>query len=62
MKNVYIVQSEYGEKKFYKIERMRDFVAQFVPRWQHKLRVYRKRNGMMYVGKFVDNKKIVVFN
>ena len=58
----YIIQSELGEKRFYKIERLRDFLWIYFPKWLHKLSVYRiRKNGIWERGKFINDKKIIRF-
>lgn len=59
----YEVISEFGIKKFYKIERLRDFLWVYFPKWIHKLTVYRikKKNGFREVGKFVNSKEVIMF-
>lgn len=57
-----VTHIEYGRKKFYKIERMRDFVWGFFPYNLNKVRVLRvKKNGIREVGMFVNDKRVVIF-
>lgn len=50
-------EGESNHYKFYKYERLLDFVWQFIPRWHYKLRVYKVKNGLTFVGKFVQNNR-----
>lgn len=58
----YEVRSEFGIKRFRKIEPLRDWLFQFFPEWLHKLEVFRiKKSGDREVGQFVKDKRIIIF-
>jgi len=58
----YIVRSEFGKKRFYKIGPLRDFLWQFFPKYLHKLEVYKKNNdGILEKGQFINDKRVVRF-
>lgn len=42
---------------FYKYQRMLDFLWAYIPRWIHKMKVYKIQDGNTYLGKFVQNNR-----
>lgn len=46
--------------RFYKYERMLDFVSKFYPRWVHKLYCYKIVGDLRIVGKLTDNPQCLI--
>lgn len=58
----YLVKSEYGVKKFKKIKTLKDFLVAYLPRWSHKLRVYKRmKDGTEICGALTADKRIISF-
>lgn len=58
----YEIRSEFGIKRFRKIEPLRDWLFQFSPVWSYKLEVFRiKKSGDREVGQFVKDKRVIIF-
>ena len=63
MKKVfYEAVSEFGTKRFFKHSRFMDFMWIYIPKWAHKIRPYKVKNGIRYLGQYrKDNRFPIKF-
>lgn len=57
-KNIrYEAKSEFGVLKFRKYRRLIEWIIPYWPKWLHKIKVYKIKDGRYYYGQYTKNNR-----